>query len=120
MLKKAVVSFISEHGEEKTRILKIKSVNVDYEGGRVDTYYLGFASEEAQAKGAQPEVFRHSVALDLSIPTDIELLLAVSDRLWEINRRQPLIDDYSELAGDGKMISLAKSLDELGATIVEA
>lgn len=118
-LKTATFIYTKENGEAVTRIASIKKVVFHYDEMAIETIYEMFPSAEAKAKGAIPELISQRVAVDLTDQNDLVLVLSASERIWEKNASAPFIADFSELDDDGKMIRQMKSLDELGAEIVE-
>ena len=118
-LKKAIFTFTKENGETVTREATIKKVVFHYDEMAIETIYELFPSAEAKTKGAVAKLVAQRVQVDLTNTEDLALVLSASDRIWEKNRVEPFIADYSELDGNGKMVRNLKSLDELDATIEE-
>jgi hypothetical protein len=124
-LKKAIVQFTKPTGEAVTRVKHVKKVVIHYDELTpdfqlpIETIYEDYASEEAQAKGAIPEISSQKVTADLTVQENRESLETGSDLIWNLNRQTASIMDYSETDGDGKMFGTMKSLDDLGAVIEE-
>lgn len=118
-LKKAVVTFTKRNGETVSREVSIKDVVFRYGKREIETIYEVYPDGAAQAKGGIPALFSQTVPMDLTNPEDITMLFSVSDRLWQINADAPLIEDFTELDGNGKMVRQMKTLNELGAVIMD-
>lgn len=113
------ITFTKINGEQVIRIARIKKVIFHYDEMRVETIYEMFPSAEAQERGGIAELCSQSVSVDLTNPADVNLILAASDTLWAKNFTQPFILDYTELNENGKMIPIMRSMEELGAVLVD-
>jgi len=118
-LKKAIFTFTRENGETVTREANIRKVIFHYDEMTVETIYEMYPSADAKTRGAVPELHSQKVAVDLTNQEDLTLVLSASARIWEKNRVAAFIADFTELDEGGKMIRQMKSLDDLGAEIVE-
>jgi hypothetical protein len=118
-LKKAIATFTTKLGETATRHFSIKTVVFHYSEARVEIIYEIFPSDEARSRGAAPELASQSLQVDFADVDDVQMILAVSDRLWAKVADVPFVDDYSELDQEGKQIGVRRSFQDLNAEIVE-
>jgi hypothetical protein len=119
-LKKAIVQYTNEHGDNVTRHLPIMSVVFDYQSGFVQVNFAAYRSQAARARGAAPEYLSQRIQLDPNDQSEAGLILAVSDALWTKIVDAPFIADFSDVDENGKQVRTIKSLADLNAQIVDA
>ena len=117
-LKKAIATFTKENGETVTRQFSIHSVVFKYAEQAIEVIYVSFPNEAARDRGAAPEYISQRIPVDMTNPTDISMILSVSDRIWEMAAVNPFITDYTEVDQEtGLQVKNVKSLNDLTATI---
>ena len=118
-LKKAIITYTNEFGEQVTRHLPINGVVFNYEQGTVKVIFSAYVSEEARAKGAPAQYVEALIDINGSNPQEAGLIEAVSDALWFKLSDTPFIADYSDVDENGKIVRTVKSLTDLNAQIVD-
>ena len=112
-LKKAVITFTNESGDTVARTLTVKDVVFHYEEAKVEIIYRSTPTDVDKAKIAAPSYFSQIIDINLGDSSILSLVLAVSDKLWEIVPTEPFVavPEYDEIAK--RIVITRKAITEL-------